>query len=174
MAKNTNSQPELHHSVARNNAYIALGSNLGNRGLNIEKALTQLEKLPDITVGKVSSLIETAPIGGPAGQNHFFNASAQILCRCVATHLLALMQKIESQLGRDRTENTQKWSSRTIDLDLLLFGSEIIDLPRLKVPHPLMHTRMFVMGPMVEIAPDVWHPKLNRTMLQIFNSLKNN
>ena len=174
MTKSTNSQPALDRLVAQTTAYIGLGSNLGNRGDNIEKAVNRLEKSPDVTVIKVSSLIETTSVGGPAGQNCFLNGSAQILCRCMAEHLLSLMQEIEYGLGRERTENRTKWASRTIDLDLLLFGSEIIDLPHLKVPHPLMHTRMFIMEPMAEIAPEVLHPRLNQTMRQILNSLKNN
>jgi len=141
------------HNLQPATAYIALGSNLGNRSKNISQALRLLDTTPEITIVKVSSLIETAPVGGPKGQNNYINGVAEILTRISAEQLLELMQSIETQLGRPAQQNRLRWSPRTIDLDLLLFGSEIIDKPRLKVPHPLMHQRRFVMAPLVELAP---------------------
>ena len=149
-------------------AYIGLGSNQGERAQNIIKALKMLDDIAGVTVGLVSQMIETAPVGGPAAQGDYLNSTAQLHCRIDADRLLREMQHIENQLGRLRRE---KWGPRTIDLDLLLFGSEIIDKPHLKVPHPLMHRRDFVLGPLTEIAPEVMHPVINKTMSQLFSDL---
>jgi 2-amino-4-hydroxy-6-hydroxymethyldihydropteridine diphosphokinase len=150
-------------------AYIALGSNRGDRRETINKALSLLGE-SDITIVRVSTLIETAPLGGPAGQDNYLNAVAEILSRTSAEQLLGIMQSVEDRLGRTRPH---KWASRTIDLDLILFGGRIIDKPHLKVPHPLMHQRSFVMIPLVEIAPDLIHPVLGQTMREILDSLQN-
>ena len=163
-----NSQPSTLHPAT---AYIALGSNLGNRSENISEALHLLDTIPEITIVKVSSLIETAPAGGPKGQNNYINGVVEILSRISAEQLLELMQSVETRLGRPAQQNRPKWSPRTIDLDLLLFGSEIIDTPLLMVPHPLMHQRRFVMAPLVELAPDLTHPVLGRSMRKILDSL---
>jgi 2-amino-4-hydroxy-6-hydroxymethyldihydropteridine diphosphokinase len=153
-------------------AYIALGSNRGDRRETINKALNMLGESgsDNITIVRVSTLIETAPLGGPAGQDNYLNAVAEILSQTSAEQLLGIMQSVEDRLGRTRP---QKWASRTIDLDLILFGGRIIDKPHLKVPHPLMHQRSFVMVPLVEIAPDLIHPVLGQTMREILDSLQN-
>jgi len=165
-----NSQLTTHNSPATT-AYIALGSNLGNRLENISQAIRLLDRTPEITIVKISSLIETTPVGGPKGQNNYINGVAEILSQISAEPLLELMQSVETQLGRPAQQDRPRWSPRTIDLDLLLFGSEIIDKPRLKVPHPLMHQRRFVMAPLVELAPDLTHPLLGLTMREILDSL---
>ena len=151
-------------------AYIGLGTNMGKRREIIHRALALLEELDGITVVKVSSLIETAPLGGPAGQSDYLNGVAEILCRTPAEKLLEMLLSVEDRLGRIRRE---KWGPRTIDLDILLFGDETIDTPDLQVPHRLMHTRKFVMIPITEIAPEVVHPQLGQTMQEILRALQN-
>jgi 2-amino-4-hydroxy-6-hydroxymethyldihydropteridine diphosphokinase len=155
--------------MALTTAYIALGSNLGERSVNIFSALNLLDDQPGIEIAIVSQFIETDPVGGPNHQGKFLNTTAELRCGISAQQLLQTLQSVEEQLGRVRTV---KWGPRTIDLDLLLFGLEVIDSEHLKVPHPLMHQRRFVMAPLVEIAPDLVHPVLNKTMRQILDSLE--
>ncbi len=149
-------------------AYVALGSNLGDRCGTIEQAVSRLNACADINVVRLSPIIETEPVGGPPGQGSFLNAVAQLDCHCSAKHLYATMQRIENDLGRVRTE---KWGPRTIDLDLLLFGDQIIDTPELQVPHPRMHERTFVIEPLAAIAPDIRHPTLDVTIGEIERKL---
>ena len=152
-------------------AYIGIGSNLADRAAYINKALSLLDKLPGLKITKLSKIIETAPLGGPENQPHYLNGVAQVRCHITAENLLLTMQSIENQLERKRDT---KWDARTIDLDLILFGSDVIKLknPDLRVPHPLMHQRLFVMEPLAQIAPDLLHPQLNLTMKQILQSLQ--
>src|SRR5207247_7482683 len=119
-------------------AYIALGANLGNREQNIRAAVRALDESPDVKVVLVSSLLENPAIGGPKDSPPFLNAAAEIHTTISPIELLQRLLEIEKNLGRVRRE---KWAPRLIDLDLLLYGDEIIDTPELKIPHPLMHER---------------------------------
>ncbi len=148
-------------------AYIALGANLGDRRANIESALDHLRQTPGVSVVKVSSLIENPAVGGPADSPAFLNAAAQVETELSPRELLQRLLEIERALGRERRE---KWGPREIDLDLLLYGDQVIAEPHLQVPHPLMHERRFVIEPMVEIAPDVVHPVLRKTMRELLNA----
>ena len=150
-------------------AYIGLGANQGDRCATIMQALVILDDSPNIAVGQVSQLIETTPIGGPDQQSDYLNGAAEIRTPLSAEQLLATMLDVESQLGRRRTG---KWGPRTIDLDLLLYGDQIIDQPQLRVPHPLMHKRLFVLRPLAQIAPAAIHPILGQSIEQIRNSLE--
>ena len=136
-------------------AYIGLGSNLGDRRDYLDRALRALDEHGAIEVGKVSSYRDTEPVGGPPGQGAYLNAAAELRTDLSADDLLKVLLQVEQTLGRVRSE---RHGPRTIDLDLLLYGDLIVEHPWLIVPHPLMHERLFVLEPLVEIAPQVVHP----------------
>jgi len=132
-------------------AYIALGSNLGDRHKNIRDALDLLNKSGKVLVVKTSTLYETEPVGGPE-QPDYVNGAAKINTALKPRELLLLLNDIETRLGRVRIE---KNGPRTIDLDILLYENEVIDDPVLVVPHPRMHERAFVLKGLCEIAPEL-------------------
>ncbi len=148
-------------------AFIGLGSNLGDREANIRQALQQLEQLPETTIVRGSSLYDTEPVG-LADQPNFLNGVVQIETHLAPRQLLWNLMLIERRLGRVRT---QPWGPRVIDLDLLLYGDEVLDEDDLRVPHPLMTQRSFVMVPLVEIEALLVHPETNQTMLSILQRL---
>jgi 2-amino-4-hydroxy-6-hydroxymethyldihydropteridine diphosphokinase len=127
--------------------FIGIGSNLGDREENIQRAVASLKKNPHIKVDKVSSLIETEPAEG-LPQPRYLNGVIKIRTDLLAADLLKFLQDIERALGRERTV---KNGPRTIDLDILLYGDEVIDGPILTVPHPRMWEREFVLRPLEEI-----------------------
>ncbi len=148
-------------------AYIGLGSNLGDRKGFVDKALKMLTETGNIKVARVSDVIETAPLGG-ADQPKYLNAVAEIETSLTAEDLLKNLVSIETSLGRARGE---KWSSRTIDLDLLLFGREIINSPDLTVPHSQMHLRSFVLKGLCQLDADLLHPVIKEPMDELANRL---
>jgi len=140
-------------------AYIGLGSNLGDRQRVITEALQALGRHGQIEVGRVSEIKETRPLG-PAAQPDYLNAVAEIQTTLVAEKLLDVLMTTENILGRTRRG---KWGPRTIDLDLLLFGGQIIHLPNLIVPHPQMHLRSFVLNSLCELDSELVHPLFNES-----------
>lgn len=153
-------------------AYIAMGSNLGSKGQTLRAALDQLRNTPGITLKRVSSFRETAPLGGPADQPNYLNAAVEIETDLAPAELLAALQAIEANLGRDRASE-QRWGPRTCDLDIVLMGPfTTVDQPELIVPHPRMHTRRFVLEPLAEIAPQARHPGLNYTVAELLDRLE--
>ncbi|MDP2911973.1 MAG: 2-amino-4-hydroxy-6-hydroxymethyldihydropteridine diphosphokinase [Candidatus Omnitrophota bacterium] len=131
--------------------YISIGSNLGDRKANIEDAIQKLKKSGGVRVSKVSNIYETEPVGGPK-QGKFLNGAIKIETTLKPEALLKRLLKIEKDLGRKRTV---KNGPRTIDLDILLFGDKKIDEPGLKIPHPRMREREFVMKPLKEIYGNI-------------------
>jgi 3-oxoacyl-[acyl-carrier protein] reductase len=149
-------------------AYIALGSNLGDRLTHLDQALAELRRRPGVAVMRVSSVYETAPVGGPAGQGPYLNAAAELRTILAPAALLQILLDVESGLGRVRTEHD---GPRTIDLDLLLYDNMVRDDPELTVPHPRLHQRLFVLQPLAEIALGVIHPVLKRSIADLLGDL---
>jgi 2-amino-4-hydroxy-6-hydroxymethyldihydropteridine diphosphokinase len=147
---------------------IGLGSNLGDRRGMLEGAIATLRETPRVLVEKVSAFHETRPVGGPPGQGMFLNAAAVLVTNLDPLQFLHLLQEIEARFGRDRTV---RWGERTLDLDLLLFGDEIIDTPELTVPHPQFSLRRFVLAPAAEVAPRAVEPWTERTVADLLANL---
>jgi len=149
--------------------FIGLGSNLGERESMIRLALDELARLPSTTLVRASSLYDTEPVGDP-DQPGFLNAVAELETELTARQLLWNLLLIERRLGRVRTRH---WGPRVIDLDLLLYGNEVLDQPDLKVPHPELLHRSFVLVPLVELDPLVVHPVTGETLLAHLSRLNN-
>jgi 2-amino-4-hydroxy-6-hydroxymethyldihydropteridine diphosphokinase len=142
-------------------AYIAIGANLGEREKTMRRALELLNEIADVRLTRISSFMENPAIGGPADSPAFLNGVAEVETTLSPDALLDGLLDIEKQLGRVRRE---KWEPRAIDLDMILFGNQVVNTDRLTIPHPLMHARRFVLEPLVEIAPDISHPVLKQTV----------
>ncbi|RXK17217.1 2-amino-4-hydroxy-6-hydroxymethyldihydropteridine diphosphokinase [Macrococcus sp. DPC7161] len=140
--------------------YLSFGSNLGNKLENIRQALKLLNETNGIKITKVSSIYETAPVGG-VEQDYFLNGVCELETELTPYELLEAIQSIEYALKRVRKVH---WGPRTLDLDILLFEDTVMNEARLTIPHPYMHERSFVLIPMNEIAPGVTHPVLHKTI----------
>ena len=150
----TFSDTNLH--AVRASVFVALGSNMDHPAIHVQRALRDIDELPETALVKVSSLYETVPIGFK-DQPPFVNAVAQVATTLSPHDLLTRLHLIEVQHGRDR-QNVEKNGPRTLDLDILLFDALEIDARGLTLPHPRMHERAFVMVPLVDIAGDVVIP----------------
>ncbi len=145
-------------------AFLGLGSNIGNREEYLHRAYTRICGLEGVQALQLSRFYETIPVGGPP-QPMFLNAALTIRTVLSPHQLLKQLQRIETDMGRTRTV---RWGPRTIDIDILLYGDVIISDGQLTIPHPLMHTRLFVLEPLAEIAPDAIHPIYQKTVLQLY------
>ncbi len=146
---------------------IGLGSNMGDRAGNLLRAYNLIISRKEIQPLKLSQFYETHPVGGPT-QPMFLNAVLSIKTTISPYQLLEHFQHIETIMGRVRTV---RWGPRNIDIDMLLYGGEIIDDDRLKIPHPMMHTRLFVLEPLAEIEPYIVHPILKKNIFQLYKEL---
>jgi 2-amino-4-hydroxy-6-hydroxymethyldihydropteridine diphosphokinase len=147
---------------------VSLGANLGDREATIGAAIAALAEF-DTAGFRVSGLRTTAPVGGPAGQGPFVNAVARLESAADPDALLAQLQKLECDGGRNRD---QRWSARTLDLDLLAVGDALVETHALRLPHPRMTFRPFVLEPAAEVAPEWRHPELGVTLAELWGTLR--
>lgn len=150
-----------------NTAYIALGSNVGNRFENLKEAVERLDKIPEIKVVNTSSIYETDPIGYE-NQEQFLNMAIQVTTALNPFELLDVCLGTEKKLGRKRDI---RWGPRTIDLDILVYNHENIETEILIVPHPRMHERAFVLIPLLEIHSGIRLPKMEVPLRSILEDI---
>lgn len=151
-----------------NRVFLGLGGNLGQPLESFKDARQQLSEHPNIDLKTSSPVYRTPAIGGPAGQPDYLNAILEIATDLSPHQLLDVCHEIEIAGGRARKE---RWASRTLDIDLLFFGKVISDDDRLTLPHPRMHNRHFVLIPVVELEPELIHPRLKRTVSDLLKDL---
>lgn len=150
--------------------YLGLGTNIGNRKENLTRAIEALSlALGHYTA--LSSFIETAPWGFDS-ENSFLNCAVAFETELAPQELLDTTESIERELGRTTKSNGGAYHDRIIDIDILLYGSVVIETPRLTIPHPLMHMRNFVLEPLAEIAPHAIHPTSGKSIEELAARLK--
>ncbi|MBW1999697.1 MAG: 2-amino-4-hydroxy-6-hydroxymethyldihydropteridine diphosphokinase [Deltaproteobacteria bacterium] len=153
--------------MGQTTAYVGIGSNLGDRFHNCTRAIDLVDRTPDCKIRGCSDWFWTEPIG-VTDQDWYLNGVACLETGVSAMELLEILLSIERDMGRVREK---RWEARTIDLDLLIFGQEIIRNESLVVPHPRLQARRFVLVPMVQIAPDLIHPSLGVTMKELLEDI---
>jgi len=149
--------------------FIGLGSNLGDRKANILDAQERINKLPNTRIVKASSLYESEPHGD--AKTWFVNSVVEIATELEPAALLSKLRAVEKAMGRKRVKG-KRWGSRIIDLDILLYDQQVIDKRNLKIPHPRLHERRFVLAPLSELAPDLTHPQLGVSISEALGAVK--
>ena len=147
--------------------YLGLGSNLGNKSANLKKAISYLKKYVKVT--KISAFYKTEPVGYK-NQDWFLNCVIEVETEIKPLYLLKLLKSIEKKLKRAKAI---KYGPRTMDIDILFYGDNIMKTKKLAIPHPRMHKRLFVLEPLSTIKPDLVHPKIRKTIMELKNNLKN-
>ncbi len=146
-------------------AYLAIGSNIGDKDANCAEAVARLEKIGHVKVIARSRLYTTKAAGGPP-QESYLNGVLKVSTQIEASEFLRVLKTIEKDMGRDFSK--ERNHPRIIDLDILIYGDIVMDSGELTIPHPRMHHRSFVLEGMIEIAPDVMHPVLGKTMEELY------
>jgi 2-amino-4-hydroxy-6-hydroxymethyldihydropteridine diphosphokinase len=148
--------------------YVGVGSNVGDRNANLEKARELLSQDSRIRFERISPVYETEPVGMSGDQ--FLNAVFEIRTSVKPQAFIEILKSVEQAMGRaDKGKNLP----RNIDLDLLFFGSLMLEEPGLVIPHPRLHERFFVLKPMSDLAPFYYHPKLGKTVLEMLSDVEN-
>ena len=150
--------------------YLSIGSNSGDRVKLIEQAISFIGLCEDISLVRTSALYETEP-WGVKDQNWFLNVAVEIKTSLSPQDLLLKLQNIEKTLGRNR-QNERRWGERTIDIDIIFYGSEKVETEILSVPHLRMQDRAFVLVPFLELIPDFVHPTLGKTISELYDELE--
>jgi len=145
--------------------YLSFGSNLGKREEKIQSAFKELGNSSSIKLLKKASTYETIPVG-PGKQSKYLNTVAKIRTDFAPLKLLEYIKQVELKLGRKKRI---RWEPRQIDIDILFYGKEIIKSKLLTIPHPRLHDRDFVLRPLVEIAPSLRHPVLDKTIKELLD-----
>jgi len=153
--------------VVIDNVYIGLGSNLGDREHQLLAALESLSHIDAAAVLRCSSLYESAPVGPP--QPRYLNAVVELECALAPLSLLAIIKQIELDLGRTKSE---RWGARAIDLDILLWGDQVIAEAQLQIPHLELHRRRFALEPLCELIPTAVHPVLGEKMGELLERVQ--
>lgn len=152
-------------------AYIGLGSNLGDREAMLRFALRALGELSGTVLEAASRVYETDPIG-PGEQGAYLNAAVEVKTELTPELLLEGLLAIEQKAGRDRAGEPQRWTARTLDLDLLFFGDACLEMRGLELPHPRLHERAFVLEPLCDLAPDFIHPTLQTSIAELARAVR--
>ena len=150
--------------------YVGVGSNLGDRAGFLEKAKSLVNQLPGTQVLRSSSIYETEPVGGPP-QGKYLNAVWEIETSLSPHEIKEKFREIEAKLGRRRSFNN---APREMDLDIIFYGHQIIDEEGLKIPHPRLQERLFVLEPLTELAPDLQHPILKKRAKELLEQVTKN
>jgi 2-amino-4-hydroxy-6-hydroxymethyldihydropteridine diphosphokinase len=150
--------------------FIGIGSNLGDRKAHYYEALERVARLSRTRIVKESSLYESEPIGD--AETWYVNGAIEIETEFPPEPLLRHLKAIERAMGRTKKAQAKKWTSRTIDLDILFFGNRVVDTRSLKIPHPELHNRRFVLLPLSELAPNLIHPHFGTTISRLLAALK--